>query len=496
MRLSRTQNRIRELMTIFVTHMKGSAAQNDTYVHQLAEDVLVPIMRLACGWENLRNLNVTERRNYPAIDLADDTELIAIQVTVTPGSDKIKETLEKFVRHQLYKTYDRLIVYILTERQNTYSGRGFEDIVQNQFSFDKNDDIWDYRDLLKRINSVPLEIAIRIEHILDAHFANGPIIPGVAETVTKTESAFLNLLEMTLPEKLYIAPITVEREAVIKASRQGRIRLKRNSPAREVMRAAMEQQDLRFGTDWVVHEGKIITFHDLSDTSIDLHYLIDEGALEVFTPAAFYEIDTDYERVFKRLLWRTLQQILYHRGVSWQNQDKLFIFVPHNDEPIRMETWQGRSRGERRVYFRKMKDNKPDEALRHEHFGFQIQFKRFGHEWYLLIQPEWFASFDGYRKDSYGNFVEYKKRTENNQQVSTHARFIAYFLSDTAPIQLDMFHNTSRGAKPFLTFGEFVTFDNLPLLDDDRYLPSKKADTDDGTISHESDNPQQMKLLD
>jgi hypothetical protein len=169
----------------------------------------------------------------------------------------------------------------------------------------------------------------------------------------------------------------------------------------------LEQHDLGFGTDWVCHEVKIITFHNLNNPELPLHKVIDLGTVEAFAPDSFYGIDEDYERVFKQLLWRTLQQSLYHLGVLWQNEDNLFIFADLEGELHRKVPWSGWLDG-RTVYRRIMKDNKPDEVLRDEHFGFRTQFRRFGEQWYLLITPEWFASYDGYHKDTMGNFVEYK----------------------------------------------------------------------------------------
>ncbi|MBZ0296853.1 MAG: SMEK domain-containing protein [Anaerolineae bacterium] len=499
MRSERAQARIRELMSIFVTEMKGASSQNDTYVNQLAENVLVPLFKIAHGWNALRNLNEIERRNFPAIDLADDDARVAIQVTATPDSRKVKETLETFINHKLYDKYDRLIIYILTEKQRTYSGSGFAEILDGRFSFDKDDDIWDYRDFLNTTNGLAFESAWRIEHILEQHFSDNQGAFFHHEQATQTEEVFLNLLELTLPNELFVAQTAVDREGVIKESKHRRIRLNQWSAARDIIRAALEQEGLGFGTDWVCHEGKIITFHALNNPDLPLHKVIDSGTVETFAPDSFYGIDEDYERVFKDLLRRTLQQSLYHLGVQWQNEDKLYIFVDLGGELLRRETWPGSKDG-RMVYRRIMKDNKPDEALRHEHFGFRTQFKRFGEQWYLVITPEWFASYDGYQKDKFGNFVEWKKRNENNTHVATHARFIAHFLKDKLnkhPLPLfddDAFEEDVPGNPSFLSFGEFVSFSEAPALDDNAYLPNKKASSKQEPEA-DTDQPIQMTLL-
>ena len=116
MNLELSQARIRELMSIFVAQVKAATAMNRADINNLSENVLIPLFAEVFGYVNLKNLNQTERANYPAIDLGDEKERVAIQVTSESDSEKIKGTLEKFVQYRLYEKYDRLIIYILTEK--------------------------------------------------------------------------------------------------------------------------------------------------------------------------------------------------------------------------------------------------------------------------------------------------------------------------------------------------------------------------------------------
>ena len=75
--------------------------------------------------------------------------------------------------HKLYKEYDRLVIYILTEKQSRYQGAGFDEIIDGKFSFDKENDILDHQDLLKEILGFPLERSLKVEHILEQHFGEG-----------------------------------------------------------------------------------------------------------------------------------------------------------------------------------------------------------------------------------------------------------------------------------------------------------------------------------
>src|SRR5258706_10800581 len=222
MKLLNIQNRIADLMTIFTTQIRAAAAMRRTDINHVSETILVPLFAEIYGYKNLKNLNFTENDNYPGIDLGDEVAKVAFQITSTTKSDKIKSTLRSFVEHELYKKYDRLIVYILTEKQSTYSGRGYEKIIQGRFLFNKDTDIWDYRDVLKSVVPFQIDKAKKVQHILEANFGDGsePLIQEVSEPRTETE--YLNLLEIFFPESLYIADLALERAKIIANSQSGR----------------------------------------------------------------------------------------------------------------------------------------------------------------------------------------------------------------------------------------------------------------------------------
>ena len=121
MNLLTVQNRITELMSKFVTQIKGTTAMGRTDLNRASETILIPLFAELYGYKNLKNLNYSEGPNYPGIDLGDEIARVAFQITATSTGQKVKDALQKFVRHELYKQYDRLVVYVLTERQNSYS---------------------------------------------------------------------------------------------------------------------------------------------------------------------------------------------------------------------------------------------------------------------------------------------------------------------------------------------------------------------------------------
>src|SRR5438046_1677927 len=82
------QHKINELMSRFVAEIKGSAAMSRTDANVVSESLLVPLFKSVYGYQKLRNLNHTEKSQFPAIDLADDEAQTAFQITATPTSGK------------------------------------------------------------------------------------------------------------------------------------------------------------------------------------------------------------------------------------------------------------------------------------------------------------------------------------------------------------------------------------------------------------------------
>lgn len=117
-------------------------------INIIAEDFFPGLLNLIYGYE-LKNANHLEK-NAPAIDLIDQKNRIAVQVTSDNSSTKIKHTIEEFNKSQAYHFYDRLVVLILTQKKK-YSSN-FD--TQGLFSFEKARDIWDVEKLIKDIREL------------------------------------------------------------------------------------------------------------------------------------------------------------------------------------------------------------------------------------------------------------------------------------------------------------------------------------------------------
>ncbi|PTT98058.1 hypothetical protein DBR45_35190 [Pseudomonas sp. HMWF031] len=125
-----------------------------------SENFFRDIINIIDGY-NLVNAN-EKRANDPGIDLRDETNKIAFQVTTTNSSDKIKHTLQQITIDHLTK-YDRYIVLIIGEKQKTYDAvhtalkKRKTNKINSKINFDPEIDIIDLTDLARKVVGLNLE---------------------------------------------------------------------------------------------------------------------------------------------------------------------------------------------------------------------------------------------------------------------------------------------------------------------------------------------------
>lgn len=90
----------------------------DVALNRLLEDFFKDVLSLVHGW-NLVNLN-SKRSNEPGLDLGDPHAKVAVQVTSSASSSKVKKTLEKVTTEHL-QIYDRILVLAIGNKQGSYT---------------------------------------------------------------------------------------------------------------------------------------------------------------------------------------------------------------------------------------------------------------------------------------------------------------------------------------------------------------------------------------
>ena len=119
--------------------------------NRVAQGFYRELFEMVFDFPDLKDLDKLHRTvNYPAIDLGDSVARIAIQVTSDNSSKKIKETITKFIKNELYLEYDTLIIFIIGKKAS-YSTH-FN--TKSTFIFTPEENIWDDESLTQDINNI------------------------------------------------------------------------------------------------------------------------------------------------------------------------------------------------------------------------------------------------------------------------------------------------------------------------------------------------------
>ncbi|MFM9264470.1 SMEK domain-containing protein [Tychonema sp. BBK16] len=213
MNLERSQKRIRDFMSLFVKQVEGATAMGQTDINKVAETILIPLLAEVYGYKNLENFNFTKGSNFPSVDLGDETAKVVFQITATPTLDKVKDTLRKFIEHKdkLYEKYDKLIIYILTKKQPSYSDTEINKIINGKLSFDVKKDIWDSRNILGEVTKFQIEKTREVEKILEANFGeerrepDWEVVDKVEQIINESTELFVGRSEEFLKLDNFLA---------------------------------------------------------------------------------------------------------------------------------------------------------------------------------------------------------------------------------------------------------------------------------------------------
>jgi hypothetical protein len=465
-------NEARDLLTLFVTRVKAAAALGHTDINVISENVLLELFRIVFSLPGLRNVN-QERKNFPGLDLADDATGIAFQVTATPGLAKVRETLQTVLQAGLQVKYPHVRVYVITEKQASYSQSSIDTVTQGQLVFDASADVLDYRDVLRLCGALSLADLEKAVEVLRVQFPQTGLDPQTRRAVlylpTGVESVELNLVPIWFPETLYVVDFVEPRPETTLGEDKGRRRRRRkpDNPRRAVAKHIIER-GFEVPEDFEINSNRIISFHDPTASDSLLAPYADAGTLTPITPREYFGYDEDQLRVFKSLLRRAFQRQIRSERISWQDERHLFFYSPQHGFDERVIPWKEDRAAVRTVFQRTMKNNKPDEVLTCKHLAFYVDFPLIEQAWYMAITPTWYFSRDGYRPDPFGaKRITWLKRQENDEQVHTHFRFICHRIRDIQ--ERSLFEGIEH--TNLIQIGNAQSFQNHPVLPDDLWKP-------------------------
>ena len=140
---------IENYLTFIQLKLKNRNSLNLQDINIMAEDFFKDLFNIIFGY-NLKNINQSTQ-NAPSIDLYDDENKIAIQVTSDNSREKINKTIELFINNKLYQKY-KLMFIIINDRLNYQ--KNFD--TKGLFDFNQKEDIIFIINLLNIIKSKEL----------------------------------------------------------------------------------------------------------------------------------------------------------------------------------------------------------------------------------------------------------------------------------------------------------------------------------------------------
>lgn len=484
----------------FTAEVKGLNEANLYDINIHAENVLIPLLNEVFSL-SLQNANV-QAKNYPAIDLIDPDNRVAIQVTATADSQKITDTLTMFTKNNQYKAFDHLYIYIISERQKSYM-KNFSALLENKIEFDSEKHIIDNSKLERIIkDQIPsVQRLIKIERILSEEFSEQKIelrsgsLSGLKADTT-IESIYPNLLKMRIPQVLYIGKIGIniaenKKELVEQFRGAKKFKQLRHITPKWAVSHYLKKTGVERFDDYLISSDLILTFRDLTRSNEPLRKVVDIGTIEQFTPNDYVGENTDRENIFKSLLSETLRQDLFKRNIEWVGEEKVFRFTSGKIAKVTKVTWvKDKNKATREVISEIW--SKPKEEIvveedgkqrtrqeRHiicfRHLAFTEQMHLFNDEWYISIKPTWSFTSDGHSQSRFtSNYMTGIKKLENNEAVYNHFRFIGSYLG--AASGNDLYYTFK------IQFESPQNFNSSPAIDDDSW---KKSEPKEGKIENQ-----------
>lgn len=470
-------NKIVKYSALFIKEVEFFNSLNQYHINIHAESFLIPLLNEVFGI-SLENLNSTQKKNYPAIDLADFKNRVAFQITSTSSFVKLKHTLNTFFKYNLNKDFDVLYFYILTEKKEKYSDEKLDDIIPKDFVFSTNQHVLDAKEILKRIeniNSTP-----KLESIARLYEHDFSEIQSEARKL-KFQSGYLNnepeflspnLIGITIPETLYKAEINIDEKLITDRINEylvsiGKRRIKKFK--KEKLIKAELRDYHAFNDDWVVFENWLYTFRNLHIQHEALNKIIDIGTITPIDSLDFYDKNDDYARVFKHLLRQTFIEFCRTKEIEWVFKKKIFRFANNRKEPSEKELrWKGMKSATRKV-ITEIRNKKENHLICYRSLAFRCSFINLSKEWFLVLNPTWsFTNPGGYRTSRYeSSYMSGLKRIENNNSVHNAFRFLQYHLSYS-----DLFTTNY----PCMKINNSMSIPMTPRIEEEKWNPPKQVE--------------------
>jgi hypothetical protein len=276
------------------------------------------------------------------------------------------------------------------------------------------------------------------------------------------EEALVNILPVSLPTEMFIAstPYAPKQAAAIL--------LDADEPAR---------------FDWVIKGGTFWSFTDPRENVCKR--IVDIDQVEAIDTAvlAFHE-NYDEQNDFSYLLRKTFDHQI-RADLAWSKDRKLFYFRAKAENTSRTFFYEA-SKKKTSAEVVNVARNKTDptrvEFVRHH--AFVPRFERLFDQWYLVVNPTYFFTTNGFISHSYpGALLAGKKRLDNSASLRGQVIMWHRFLTQRERDANNLFEEAS--SVPQLKFGEPPTVELATRVPEDVWGSPKKA-------AHEPEDAQEL----
>jgi hypothetical protein len=462
----------------------------DINIH--SENVLIPLLNELFGYK-LINAN-TIKNNFPAVDLVDGTNKVAFQITSSANKTKFKETLTKFVRHDLHKEYDVLYIFVISTREFKFLSKSeIDEILGNKIEFDPTLNVLNHSRIYRSVSSLPIAKIKAISDVLLPEFTDTKIayrrehINGTIST--EKEALHSNLVRVEFPQILYVADLSIDKKEIRKSISNVRNKNKRRISDRDIIKEAIVTIDENeYCADWITSENKLITFKNLQDDRQFLRRIIDVGTV---TPLSVdeYCTDDDKVRLFKELVRFILRERLRKINIEWFEKEKVFRFKSGKMAKETKVTWTMDKKSQPRAVIHEIwnQDPKNKHIVCFRHLAFRLSVYLFENTWYVSIAPTYSFTSNGFKKSQYSSsYMSGIKREEDNKAVYQHFRFLVEYMRKLN--EATLFGSVGNEAYTF-NLCEHLVFAFSPNVDDLKWNPLGEGGNTD------TSNPSQLKLL-
>lgn len=311
---------------------------------------------------------------------------------------------------------------------------------ERRLIFDKKEDILDR-------NAVD-----KLAHLTVPKAGFGYYIPPLGDG----EAALVNILPVTLPKEIFVASSPYSSKQAIAMLFNG-------------------DEPPRF--DWTMKGGSFWSFHDPRNSVCK--DIVDLDQVEAIdTPYLAFHEEVEERNNFSFLLRQTLRHQVRH-DLDWNKERKLFYFraeVENESRNFSYESSKKKTDADVVNVARNKTDKTRVEFVRHH--AFEPRFERLYNEWFLVVNPTYFFTTNGFIPHSYPHaLLAGKKRLDNSASLRGQVIMWHRYLTQTDLKEGDMF--APLNIEPRLTFGAPPTVTLSTRVPEDVWGSQKKVAASD-----------------